>query len=79
LANKSLSDAPDKLWCIYQQSETDSVTVFFKCDVQGPGCKIWYHPDCVGNNKSGKKLMEQNSVDAICPVCTIAHDSTESA
>jgi len=53
--------------------------VFYKCDVQGPACKIWYHLDCVGNNKSGKKQMEQNNVDVICPVCTIAHDSTESA
>ena len=48
------------------------------CDVQGPGCKILYHGDCVGISKSHGKRMEQDNVDFICPVCITVQNTLNS-
>ena len=42
------------------------------CDVQGDGCKEWYHVDCVGLSKSQGKRMERNGEAFICPACLSA-------
>ena len=42
------------------------------CDVQGDGCKVWYHVDCVGLSKSQGKRMERTGEAFICPVCMSA-------
>ena len=44
------------------------------CDVQGNGCKVWYHTDYVGISKSQGKHMECNGEEFVCPVCIAAGD-----
>ena len=73
-AAEALTDASVVLWCSYQQPEAGRFMIC--CDVQGPGCKIWYHGDCVGISKYRGKRMERDDIDFVCPVCSV-HDSTE--
>ena len=42
------------------------------CDVQGEGCRVWYHVDCVGLSKSQGKCMERKGEAFICPSCMSA-------
>ena len=62
--------APVELWCICQQPEAGRFMIC--CDVQGDGCKVWYHVDCVGLSKSQGKCMERTGEAFICPVCISA-------
>ena len=48
-----------------------------QCDVQGPGCKIWYHAKCVGISKSHGKKMDRDNLYFICPVCSDTAVSAE--
>ena len=56
------------LWCLCQKPEDSHFMI--QCDIQGEGCKIWYHGDCVGVSKSQGKRMERCGIDFICPVCS---------
>ena len=62
--------APVELWCICQQPEGGRFMIC--CDVQGDGCKVWYHVDCVGLSKAQGKHMECNGETFICPECMSA-------
>ena len=62
--------APVELWCICQQPEGGRFMIC--CDVQGDGCKEWYHVSCVGLSKSQAKHMERNGEAFICPACMSA-------
>ena len=57
--------APVELWCICQQPEGGRFMIC--CDVQGDGCKEWYHVDCVCLSKSQARRMERNGEAFICP------------
>ena len=64
--------APVELWCTCQQPEANHFMIC--CDVQGNGCKVWYHADCVRISKSQGKRMERNGEEFVCPVCMSAGD-----
>ena len=60
-AAEALTDASVVLWCSCQQPEAGRFMIC--CDVQGPGCKIWYHGDCVGISKYRGKRMERDDIE----------------
>jgi len=43
-------DVSNELWCSCQRPEDGRFMIH--CDVQGEGCRVWYHGDCVGITNS---------------------------
>ncbi|CAI8029088.1 Death-inducer obliterator 1 [Geodia barretti] len=60
----SISDDPDRLWCVCRKPHNDRFMIC--CDV----CEEWFHGDCVGISVSQGRRMERAGKEYICPVCT---------
>ena len=72
----AVDGSPVELWCSCQQPEAGHFMI--ECDVQGDGCKVWYHADCMGISKSRGKRMERNGEEFVCPIC-ISNSTVDSA
>ena len=64
--NSSATECSE-IWCLCQCPEDGRFMIC--CDVQGEGCKIWYHGDCVGVTQTQGRRMERDNEDYLCPVC----------